>query len=183
MASLPTGRRRRPATVSRPTGSAPRLRWPAAPGRGGRGLTGSRRPGYLPALEGHRPAGASNPPAPADKPPALAGKTPALTATGQHPQPTGELSRQPGLFCEVWGQNSLSSFLLARKRAWGLSRPRGSRPGCPGDCGLNSLPIPGGGPDGGTGRTHDAGIPPARTRGRAPRLRRGSYLPETRAAR
>jgi hypothetical protein len=62
----------------------PRQDWPR---RGW--LTGSRRPGCRPVLEGSRPA-------PAGHPPALAANPPAFTATGQH-------SRQPASRRSHWG--------------------------------------------------------------------------------
>jgi len=84
------------------------LRWRPRMARRRRAwLTGSRRPGCRPVLGGNRPA----------------------------PQATHQHSRQPGLFCQVWGQGSLSSFSCLCASSSGLPQSRGGRPGRPGDCG------------------------------------------------
>jgi hypothetical protein len=96
-------------------------------------------------------------------------------ATGQHPQATDQHSRQPastqGNRAALAATGRVLSglgpgfvifiFLLARRQAWGLPRSRGvDRPSR--RLRLKSLPILGG-PDGGSGRTQDPGIPSAQT--------------------
>jgi hypothetical protein len=79
---------------------------------------------------------------------------PVLRATGQH-------SRQLGVFCQVWGLGSLSSYSACAQAGLGLTAVARQPTGPSRRLRLKSLPILGG-PDGGSGRTQDAGIPPAR---------------------
>jgi hypothetical protein len=130
---------RRPAPMAgRPWPGAP-LRWQAA--------HGPARASHADRFRGGPDAGQywkGNWPAPARNRPALAGNTPALTATHHYSQAThrysrqpasprgnrpaltaaGQHSRQPGPFCQVWGQGSLASFSCLRASSVGAYRGR-----------------------------------------------------------
>lgn len=155
----------RPATAGRPMRPDGR---PRMARRGRAWPTGSRRPGCQPVPEGNQPTPASNRPA-------LAGKHTSArrqhtsarrqhTGTRQRPvlKATGQHSRQLGMFCQVWGLGSLSSFSCLRAGRLGAYRGREAAdravPAIAAQVITNT-----GGPDGGSGRTQDAGIPPART--------------------
>ena len=161
--SPPTGRRGPPRHSEPAHGVGARLRWPAAPGPGGRGWPARGGPD---TCQHWKATGQQ------------------AQATHQHPQISHQRSqakrlhsRQPGSTHRqpVSSRGNQACFVRfgARVRyrhfcwhASGLGAYHGREaagravPAIAAQLITNT----GGGPDGGTGRTHDAGIPPARTR-------------------
>ena len=165
-----------PSPPPRPPGTAPPQRadpcgpmagraWPGAggPGRPVRG--GPDASQYRKATSQHPQAtdqhSQANTPVLAGNTPVLAGNTPALG--------NGQYSRQPGstrgnwaCFVRFGAWVRYLHFLACAQAGLGLTAVARQPTGPSRRLRLKSLPILGG-PDGGSGRTQDAGIPPART--------------------
>ena len=138
------------------------LRWRPRMARRRRAwLTGSRRPGCRPVLQGNRPAPASNPPALAGNTPVLAGNTPA-PGNGQHSRQPSSTRGNQACFVRYGARVRYLHFLACAQAGLGLPRSRGSRRAAPAIA-AHAIANTGAEPDGGSGRTQDAGIPPART--------------------